>query len=106
MKLRLGNLPPRVERILVFLSKKYVILLLVFVIWAGIFDANSLVNILSARHRVKELGEKKAYYQQQIDEEQRRLDELHTSRENLEKFARQQYYMRRANEDIYVVVEK
>ena len=55
---------------------------------------------------MKELGEKKAYYQQQIDEEQRRLDELHTSRENLEKFAREQYYMRRANEDIYVVVDR
>ena len=103
MKIR--HLPPRVERILVFLSKKYVILLLVFVVWAGIFDANSLVNILSARRRVKELGEKKIYYQQQIDDEQRRLDELHTSRENLEKFAREQYYMRRANEDIYVVVD-
>lgn len=103
MKIR--HLPPRVERILVFLSKKYVILLLVFVVWAGIFDANSLVNILSARRRVKELGEKKIYYQQQIDDEQRRLDELHTSRANLEKFAREQYYMRRANEDIYVVVD-
>lgn len=106
MKYRLGSLPTRLERILVFLSKRYVILLLVFGVWVGIFDANSLVNILSARKRVTELKEKKAYYQQQIEDEQRRLDELHTSRANLEKFAREQYYMRRANEDIYVVVDE
>ena len=81
------------------------ILLLVFVVWVGIFDANSLVNILSTRKRVNELIEKRDYYQQQINDEERRLNELHTSKRNLEKFAREQYYMHRSNEDIYVVVD-
>ncbi len=80
-------------------------MLLIFVVWVGLFDANSVVNIFSARRRVHELKEKKSYYQRQIAEEQRRLQELHTNRRNLEKFAREQYFMRKANEDIYVVVE-
>lgn len=103
--MKIGKLPPRIERILVFISRKYVILLLVFVVWVGIFDANSLVNILSTRKRVNELIEKRDYYQQQINDEERRLNELHTSKRNLEKFAREQYYMHRSNEDIYVVVD-
>jgi len=102
---KIGKLPPRIERILIFISRKYVILLLVFVVWVGIFDANSLVNILSTRKRVNELIEKRDYYQQQINDEERRLNELHTSKRNLEKFAREQYYMHRSNEDIYVVVD-
>ena len=103
--MKIGKLPPRIERILIFISRKYVILLLVFVVWVGIFDANSLVNILSTRKRVNELIEKRDYYQQQINDEERRLNELHTSKRNLEKFAREQYYMHRSNEDIYVVVD-
>ena len=102
---RFASLPKWAERLFTLLSKRIVLLLLIFVVWVGLFDANSVVNIFSARRRVHELKEKKSYYQRQIAEEQRRLQELHTNRRNLEKFAREQYFMRKANEDIYVVVE-
>ncbi|MGP1363342.1 MAG: FtsB family cell division protein [Bacteroides sp.] len=105
MKFSLGNLPPWIESLFALLSNRYVLVLSLFAIWVGIFDANSLVNILSARSRVKALKEKKEYYQMQIDDEERRLNELRTNPENLEKFAREQYFMRRPNEDVYVVVE-
>jgi cell division protein FtsB len=32
------------------------------------------------------------------------LNELRTNRENLEKFAREQYFMKKDNEDIFIIV--
>ena len=47
------------------------------------------------------------HYQHVIDESNRRLNELRSNSENLEKFAREQYLMKKPNEDIYIIeVEK
>jgi len=35
-----------------------------------------------------------------------RLKELRTSSKNLEKFAREQFLMKRKNEDIFLIIEK
>ena len=48
----------------------------------------------------------KEYYRKKIEEDKRKMEELLSSRENLEKFAREQYLMKRANEDIFVIVDK
>ncbi|PIE84227.1 MAG: septum formation initiator [Bacteroidia bacterium] len=85
------------------LTNRYVVILVVYGVWVTIFDANSLVDIRQASVRVEQLKQKKAYYEEKITRDSLRLVELKTSRHNLEKFAREQYYMRRENEDIYVV---
>ena len=99
-------LPKWLERFFARLSNLYVLLIVIFVVWVGLFDGNSLMNIFAGQRRLKELKEKREYYQQQIKEERRRLEELRTNRRNLEKFAREQYFMRKANEEIYVVVDE
>ena len=43
---------------------------------------------------------------ERIDADSRRLEQLKTNNKNLEKFAREQYYMKKADEDIFVVVEE
>ena len=45
------------------------------------------------------------YYVERIQTDSARLNELRTSPENLEKFAREQYLMKKDNEDIFVIVE-
>ena len=54
---------------------------------------------------LNQLRQEKEYYIDQIKLDSTRLQELTTNNENLEKFAREQYYMKKANEDIFVVVE-
>lgn len=71
--------------------------------WVLFFDANSLVNIRSAQRRIDELRERKAYYEERILADRRRIEELRTDGENLEKYARETYYMRRRNEDLFIV---
>lgn len=90
-------------QVLRILSNRYVLGILVFALWVSFFDANSVVNILSARRRVSALEAKRQYYEQRIAEDRERLHDLQTSRVSLERFAREQYYMRRPNEDVFVV---
>jgi cell division protein FtsB len=51
------------------------------------------------------MEKQREYYIEKIKTDSRKLKELRTDRENLEKFAREQYYMKRDNEDIFIVVE-
>lgn len=86
------------------LRNKYLVALLVFLVWLLIFDRNNLIDrvkYLRARHGM-EL--EKQYYLERIDQDSRRLNELKTDRDNLEKFAREQFFMKKENEDVFVIV--
>ena len=48
----------------------------------------------------------KIYYYEKIKIDSRKLEELRTDRENLEKFAREQYLMKKDNEDIFIVKDE
>ncbi len=84
----------------------YVVLLVVFLVWISFFDSYSILSVLASRRRVHALRTQREYYTKRIAAERQRLHELQTDRENLEKFARESYYMSRPNEDVYVVGEE
>ena len=41
-----------------------------------------------------------------IKKDKNRIHELKTNRDNLEKFAREQYLMKKKNEDIFIIIEE
>ena len=45
------------------------------------------------------------YYQEQIEQDSTALHILESDKEELERFAREKYLMKRDNEDVYLVVE-
>ena len=57
------------------------------------------------RH-LRELNREKVYYRERIITDSLKLNELKTNNENLEKFAREQYLMKKDNEDIFIVIDK
>lgn len=54
---------------------------------------------------IRALEADRLYYLDQIENDSTRLHELTTDRDNLEKYAREQYYMKKSNEDVYVIIE-
>ena len=84
---------------------KYLIALVVFLVWLFVFDRNSLIDRIKYTRALHEMESEKAYYLRRIEEDSQRLQELKTDRENLEKFAREQFFMKKENEDVYVIVE-
>jgi hypothetical protein len=93
------------DKLLKFAKNKYVITTLVFVFWLIFFDNFNLLDRIKAIHAKQKLIKEKAYFEEKIKEDKQKLKELQTNRENLEKFAREQYLMKKENEDIFIVEE-
>jgi cell division protein FtsB len=88
------------------IRNKYVLTALVFVLWLLIFDQNNLIERHKGVRQYKQLMEEQQYYQKKILEDRKRINELKTNLENLEKFAREQYLMKKDNEEIFIIVDE
>ncbi len=80
--------------------------MLIFFVWLLIFDRNNLIDRVKFVRKLNEMERQKEYYETRIEQDSRKLNELKTNRENLEKFAREQYYMKKPDEEIFVIVEE
>ena len=96
----------RETRLWTVLRNKYVLTALIFFLWLLIFDQNNLAERRKINREYKELTEERDYYLNKIEEDRTRIEELKTDNENLEKFAREQYLMKKENEDIFIIVEE
>ena len=88
------------------IRNKYLIAFLVFMVWLLIFDNNNLIDRIKYLNALHEMDDEKQYYLERIEKDTRRLNELKTDRDNLEKFAREQYFMKKENEEVFVIVEE
>ncbi len=89
-----------------WVKNKYVLTIAVFAIWMLFFDQNNMVDRMKMSSEIRQLEDDHDYYQQQIQKDSTRLHELTTDRDNLEKYAREQFLMKKDNEDVFVVIEE
>ncbi|ULC60918.1 septum formation initiator family protein [Flaviramulus sp. BrNp1-15] len=80
----------------------FVLILVVFVVWMLFFDANSWLIHHELNTDIEALENEKEYYRKEIEKDNKDLKKLSTD-EGLEKFAREEYYMKRDNEEIYII---
>ena len=66
-------------------------------------DSHNLVDRFLSIRRLNRMEEEKEYYLKRIEKDSARMNELKTDRENLEKFAREQYLMKKEDEDIFII---
>ncbi|KPM31671.1 Septum formation initiator [Croceitalea dokdonensis DOKDO 023] len=86
-------------------TNMYVLVLTLFVIWMAFFDTNSLLIHLELRKEINKLEEQKKFLQSEIAKDKKILKTL-SSEEELEKFAREKYYMKKDNEEIFLIEHK
>ncbi len=89
-----------------WLRNKYVLTIAVFAIWMLFFDQNNIVDRIRMSLEIRPLEDDREYYLEQIRKDSARLNELTTNKENLEKYAREQFLMKKSNEDVFVVIEE
>ena len=89
-----------------WLKNKYVLTIAVFTIWMLFFDQNNAVDRMRMGSEIRQLEDDREYYLEQIQKDSARLSELTTNKENLEKYAREQFLMKKSNEDVFVVIEE
>lgn len=88
------------------LKNKYFIALILFLAWIVFFDENSFVSHAENKQRLDELNKQKEYYLDRIEDDNQKLEDLNAGKQELEKFAREQYYMSKPDEDLFIVIEE
>jgi len=94
------------NRIPSFLKNKYVLTFLLFLVWMIFFDRNDIITQIKLRKNLRQLERETNLYQEKIKQVRTDKDELLTNKETLEKFAREKYWMKKDNEDIFLIVEE
>lgn len=87
------------------LKNKYLVTALAFVIWILAFDENNLIERYRLSRRIDDFNKQKEHYAKEIEQNNRKLKELKSNKDNLEKFAREEYLMKEKNEVLFVVIE-
>jgi cell division protein FtsB len=92
------------DRIPHIFRNKYILTILIFLIWIFLLDANNLIARYKDIRELHKLRNEKEYYTKKIEVDKSKLKELKTDDQNLEKFAREQYHMKKPEEDLYIVL--
>jgi len=92
----------RNNKIIIFISNRYVIIFLLFLVWMLFFDENSYINHRELDKEINKLEKSNDYYQSEMEHDQKIIKNLEAP-DSLEKFAREEYKMKRKDEDIYII---
>lgn len=85
-----------------FLGNRYVLVIIFFVVWMTFLDNYSYFEHRVLDKEIEELEENRQYYLQEIKKDSTSIRHLNNP-DQTEKYAREKYYMKRENEDIYII---
>lgn len=88
-----------------FISNWYVLILIFFLVWMLFFDSNSYLIHKELDGDINALEQNIEFYQSEIEKDRVFIEKIGDSFE-LEKFAREKYYLKKENEDIYIIQEE
>jgi cell division protein DivIC len=105
---KVGQIRKRIRswRIPKILLNRYVFTLFVFLIWMAFFDQNNLFVQQERLATLRDAKQKIEFYERETEKTEIQLKELMSSDQTLEKFAREKYYMKKPNEDVFVIVRE
>ncbi len=88
------------------LKNKYFIASAFFIIWMSFFDPKDWGLILARKEKLRDLDKSEKHLTLQIAETRKELDLLKTNAQTIEKYAREKYYMKKDNEDLFIVISE
>lgn len=89
-----------------WLKNKYFIALAGFFVIMFFLDKNDVFTSMARKRELKALEESRIHYTNEINELQQVKDNLTQDPKTIEKFARENYLMKRDNEDLFIIPEK
>ena len=83
-------------------SNKYLLISLLFAVWMLFLDNYSYMDQRQLNKQIDELQDNKKYYQDEIKKDNQSI-KLLKNQDQVEKYAREKYYMKRENEEVYII---
>ena len=89
-----------------YLKNKYTLTLFLLFTWVLLFDNFDLLTVIKMRIEIHKKEKEIEHLQTLIDRDKENYKELTSDKEELEKFARENYLMKKENEDIFILLPK
>lgn len=87
-------------------KNKYFLTFAGFLVWLSFFDKNDFITTSAYRAQLNKLKAEKSFYESEIERHKANLIDLRTNPQNLERFARERYLMKKENEEIFVILQE
>jgi len=85
------------------LKNKYFIAIVLFLVWMIFFDPKDWRLINARSNKLSELEKSEKHLDNLIKDTRIELNLLKTNAQTIEKYAREKYYMKKDNEDLFIV---
>jgi len=92
-------------KILRIIINKYTITLVAFGVWMVFFDSSSVLNRMRYRDKLNSLKQEKHFYLEEIKKDSILSQKLLSDTSEIEKFARENYLMKKDKEDVFLVID-
>lgn len=91
------------KKILKYLKNKYILTPIVFLVWMSFFNDIDLFFIMRSKSELRSMQDRIEFLQHENERTREAFHDISTNAESLEKFARETYFMKKPNEDVFVV---
>ena len=83
-------------------SNLYILISVIFFIWIFFIDSNSILVNIKLNNEISELKERKNILENQIQMDKKIISNLQNP-DSLEKYAREKLYLKKENEEIFII---
>lgn len=89
-----------------FFTNKYILTMLVFSIWMLYFDQYDYFMMRQRKQELQNVKDNINYLNKEIANMEQAKSAMISEPKELEKYAREKYFMKRDNEDLYIIEKK
>lgn len=87
-----------------YVFNKYIITIVLFAVWIIFIDSNSLLVVNDLNKEITKYEKQLEYYKSEYEKNDAYYKKLMNNKGEKEKFARENYFMKRKNEEIFILV--
>lgn len=93
-------------RVFKFVWNRYFVLTVAFAVWMIFFDQNSFFVHSELDKQIKLLEVDQQYYQEHLDTESEKLNQLNSNPAEIERIAREKHFLKKDDEDIFIIQQE
>ena len=98
--------PKLKEKIPALFRNKFFFLFLGYFVYLLFFTPNTLISQVKLAFQLRELNKEETYYTKEIAKIKKEQKDLFSGMDQMETYARENYWMKRDSEDLYIFVEE
>lgn len=95
---------PTLKFIQKYILNKYFITVFLFLVWMVFFDNTSFLVVNELNGEIKKYEQQLTYYRDEYQKNDNFYKKLMNNKSEKEKFARENYFMKKPNEEIFILV--